>query len=75
MTGTATTRDSVAVHGKYTHHGRTPAAWAGSLIALVAFVVGCVGVVLINMPLIIGGVAGLALVVTQVMRMLGLGAD
>ncbi len=77
MTATATTRDTVAVRGKYTHHGRTPAAWAGAIIALLAFVVGCAGFIVLNFTLVIIGVSGLALalIVTQVLRVLGRGAD
>lgn len=77
MTGTATTRDVPVRKGRYTHHGRTPAAWVGVAITFVAFAVGCVGVVLVSWPLMIAGGAGLvlALVVTQVMRVAGLGSD
>lgn len=77
MTATATTRDTVAVRGNYTHHGRTVASWAGAIIALLAFIVGCIGFILLSVPLIIGGVSGLvlALIVTQVLRVLGHGAD
>lgn len=77
MTGTASTRDVPVRRGRYTHHGMTPAAWAGTVICFLAFLVGCIGVVLISYPLMIAGGIGLAvaLVVTQVMRVLGLGAD
>jgi hypothetical protein len=65
---------------KHVHHGRTPAAWAGSLIALLGFIVGGIGFVLPPHPnwvvVIIGAVLVVAsLVVTLVMRKLGLGAD
>jgi len=65
---------------KHVHHGRTPAAWAGSLIALLAFIVGGIGFVIPPHPnwivVIIGAVLLVAsLVVTLVMRKLGLGAD
>jgi hypothetical protein len=65
---------------KHVHHGRTPAAWAGSLIALFAFIVGGIGFVIPPHPnwivVIIGAVLLVAsLVVTLVMRKLGLGAD
>lgn len=65
---------------KHVHHGRTPAAWAGSLIALLAFIVGGIGFVIPPHPnwvvVIIGAVLIVAsLVVTLVMRKLGLGAD
>ena len=65
---------------KHVHHGRTPAAWAGSLIALLAFIVGGIGFVIPPHPnwvvVIIGAVLLVAsLIVTLVMRKLGLGAD
>lgn len=77
MTGTASTRDVPVRRGRYTHHGMTPAAWAGVVICFLAFLVGSIGVVIISWPLIIAGGAGLvlSLVVTQVMRVLGLGSD
>ncbi len=65
---------------KHVHHGRTPAAWAGSLIALLAFIVGGIGFVIPPHPnwVVVGiGVVLIvaSLVVTLVMRKLGLGAD
>lgn len=77
MTGTASTRDVPVRKGRYTHHGRTPAAWVGVTIAFFAFLAICIGVVLINWPVIIAGAIGLAvaIIVTQVLRVLGLGAD
>jgi hypothetical protein len=65
---------------KHVHHGRTPAAWAGSLIALLAFIVGGIGFVIPPHPnwvvVIIGAVLLVAsLIVTLVMRKFGLGAD
>lgn len=60
------------------HHGRTPAAWAGSSIALVGFLTMAVGFLLgPNRPVIYvgAGVVVLALVVTAVMRKLGYGAQ
>lgn len=78
MTGTATTRDvAPAKPRKHVHHGRTPAAWAGSALAFLGFLIGCVGVVLINWPLVIVGAAVLvlALVAVLVLRAVGLGAD
>jgi len=62
--------------GKHVHHGRTGAAWAGSMVAMVAFILGGIAVVLQNwvlfsvaVVLIIG-----ALVVTKVLQRLGHGA-
>lgn len=78
MTGTATTRDvAPAKPRKHVHHGMTPAAWAGTIITFLGFAVGCVGVVLVNWPLIIAGGAALlvAVVAVVVLRAVGLGAD
>jgi hypothetical protein len=64
--------------GKHVHHGRTTAAWAGSMLALLAFLVGGIGMVLgPNWVLFWIGVAlaVIALIVTQVLRSMGLGAD
>ena len=62
---------------KHVHHGRTPAAWAGSAIALLAFIVGAIGIVVGNMVVfwIAVGMIVVALIVTQVLRKLGYGAD
>ena len=55
---------------KHNHHGRTPAAWTGSILTAVAFVVGSIAAVLgPNWPLVwvsaalllIGMVSGLVL--------------
>lgn len=78
MTGTATTRDlAPAKPRKHVHHGMTPAAWTGSIFTFIGFVIGCVGVVLINYPLMIvgGAVLVLAVVAVLVLRAAGLGAD
>ena len=65
---------------KHVHHGRTPAAWVGSLLALLAFIVGGIGFVLPPHPnwvvVIIAVVILVAgLVATVVLRKLGMGAD
>jgi len=61
---------------QYYHHGRSPAAWTGSVIASVGFVVAAIGgvmgpswlVVIIGAAIILlGGV------VTMVMKAMGLG--
>lgn len=79
---TSTSQSSARAGGegqsaKHVHHGRTPAAWAGSLIALSAFIVGALGIVIGNMVLFWVGVAlvVVALIVTQVLRKLGYGVD
>jgi hypothetical protein len=62
--------------GRHVHHGRTVAAWTGSTIALIAFVVGGIAVVIQNWPLFWVSVvlAVVALIVTVVLQRLGYGA-
>lgn len=69
---------------KEIHHGRTPAAWAGSLIALVAFLVMTVGFLTgpgefpsINIPISVAGgiLLILAPIVGGVMNKMGMGQD
>jgi hypothetical protein len=65
-------------HGKHVHHGRTPAAWAGTTLALLAFILG--GIALVIGPnwilfWISVAIAVLSMVLTQVLRSLGHGAD
>lgn len=59
------------------HHGRTPAAWTGVTIALVAFVVGGVGLLIESMPLFyVGLLLGLvAAVAGGVMSKMGMGSQ
>ncbi len=64
--------------GKTVHHGRTPAAWAGTMIALVAVVVIGFGMVPnLNWPVFWVGIALLvvALIVTKVLQTMGYGAS
>lgn len=62
--------------GVHTHHGRTGAAWAGSMLAMLAFILGGIAVVLQNWVLF--GIAVviivIALVATAVLQRLGHGA-
>jgi hypothetical protein len=62
--------------GKHVHHGRTVAAWTGSVIGLVAFIVGAIAVVLQYWPIFWGavGLAVVALIVTVVLQRMGYGA-
>jgi fatty acid desaturase len=62
--------------GRHVHHGRTVAAWTGSVIGLVAFIVGAIAVVLPNWPMFWGavGLAVVALIVTVVLQRMGYGA-
>ncbi len=58
------------------HHGKTPAAWAGSLLATLGFLVGTVGFLLnINWTVVWIGFALVALgaIVGGVMRKMGYG--
>ena len=82
MAGTAQpAQHSDVVHpknrrGKHVHHGRTLAAWIGSVIGLVAFIVGAIAVVLKYWPMFWGavGLAVVALIVTVVLQRMGYGA-
>ena len=68
--------DSTNARGKAIHHGSTPAAWVGSLTAMVAFLIGGFAVVFQNWVvfgfatalLIVGAVAG------KVLQKMGYGA-
>ena len=76
---TETTRNSQQTEPpvKNVHHGRTPAAWAGTVITLVAFLVGAIGLVLGNWLIfwIAVGMIAVALIVTLVLRKMGYGAN
>jgi VIT1/CCC1 family predicted Fe2+/Mn2+ transporter len=81
MAGTAQQPDlrthTVNRRGQHVHHGRTLAAWIGSSIALVAFIVGAVAVVIPIWPLfwVSVGLAAVALIVTVVLQRMGYGAN
>jgi fatty acid desaturase len=62
--------------GKHIHHGRTLAAWVGSGIGMLAFVIGGIAVVLQIWPLFWAcvGLAAVALIVTVVLQRMGYGA-
>jgi hypothetical protein len=59
------------------HHGNTPAAWTLVTIVLVGFVVGGVGVMVENMPVLwIGvGIGVVGLIVGKIMQRMGLGTE
>ena len=59
------------------HHGQTPAAWTGVTIALLAFLVGGIGLVADLMVLFYVGCVLLVVspVVGGVMSRMGMGAD
>ena len=63
--------------GQHVHHGRTVAAWTGSTIALVAFILGAIAVVMQIWPLfwVSVGLAAVALIVTVVLQRMGYGAS
>jgi hypothetical protein len=62
--------------GRHVHHGRTLAAWTGSVIALIAFVAGGIAVVIQNWPLFWVSVAltVVAIIGTVVLQRMGYGA-
>ena len=62
--------------GKHVHHGRTLAAWTGSAIGLLAFILGAIAVVVQNWLMfgIAVGLAVVALIVTVVLQRMGYGA-
>jgi hypothetical protein len=62
---------------KHVHHGRTMAAWVGTVLALVAFILGAVGVVIQNWVLfwIAAALLVVSLVATVVLQKLGHGAS
>ena len=61
---------------KHVHHGRTLAAWTGTSIAMVAFILGGIAVVIQNWPLFWVSVALLvvAVIATKVLQVMGRGA-
>lgn len=60
---------------KYYHHGRSPAAWVGSIIGALGFVVAAVGAMGPMWPVVIVGAALIAIAgcTTMVMKAMGLG--
>jgi hypothetical protein len=63
--------------GKHIHHGRTLAAWTGSGIALLAFILGGIAVVAKIWPLfwVSVGLIVVALIATVVLQRIGYGAN
>jgi Na+-translocating ferredoxin:NAD+ oxidoreductase RnfD subunit len=79
MTSTGSQPAKVVHHDKpqkHVHHGRTLAAWAGTTVALVAFILGGIAVVIQNWPLFWISVALLvaSVIVTVVLQKMGYGA-
>jgi hypothetical protein len=58
------------------HHGNTPAAWTGVTVALIAFLVGGVGLMMGNWVVfwVGAGLLVVAVVVGKIMQAMGLGA-
>lgn len=62
--------------GERYHHGRTPAAWVGMVVAVVGALIGTVGFLMnINWPVVYVGLAVLVLapIVGGVLRKMGYG--
>lgn len=61
---------------KSVHHGRTLASWVGSTIALVAFIVGAIGLVMWNWTVFWAGAVliVIAVIATVVLQKMGKGA-
>lgn len=59
------------------HHGSTPAAWTGMGVALLAFLVGGIGLLIESMPVFYVGVAlaVIAVIAGGVMSRIGMGAE
>jgi hypothetical protein len=79
MAGTQERADMTFVvnrRGKHVHHGRTLAAWTGSVIGLLAFIIGGIAVVIQYWPMFWAsvGLAVVALIVTVVLQRMGYGA-
>lgn len=68
----------MTVQGEKYHHGRSPAGWAGAVIAAVGAVIGTVGFFMnISWPVVIVGLVILALapIVGGTMRKMGYGQE
>lgn len=66
-----------APYTKHVHHGRTPACWAGSMIALVGFIVCAIGMMMLSVPVVAASAALflIAIIATVALRAAGKGAD
>lgn len=66
----------MASTARYYHHGQSPAAWTGSILAAIGFIVAFIGIMLGPSWLVVaigGGVVLLGGLVTMVMKAMGLG--
>ena len=70
------TVDHTSRPAKHVHHGRTVAAWTGTSIAMVAFVLGGIALVIQNWTMFWIAVALLvvSLIATKVLQVMGHGA-
>jgi hypothetical protein len=61
---------------KHVHHGRTPAAWAGTSIAMAAILIGGIAVVIQNWPLfwVSAGILVVSVIAAKVLQSMGHGA-
>lgn len=75
--GRDTESRSAAGADKHVHHGRTAAAWTGSLVAMLATIMGGIGVMMQNWVLfwIAAAVMLVGLVVAKVLQATGHGAS
>lgn len=57
------------------HHGKSPAAWVGSMGSLVGFVIGAVGFLVPSVAVVVAGgvVIALSLIATVILRGFGYG--
>jgi membrane protein YdbS with pleckstrin-like domain len=77
MTETSRAEQQTSRPARHVHHGRTAAAWAGTTVALVAFLLGGIALVVGNWVLFWAAAVLLvvALIVTIVLQKMGYGAD
>ena len=79
MASTGQQPASVAHHdrpAKHVHHGRTLAAWIGTTVAMLAFILGGIAVVMQNWTLfwVAAGILVLSIIATKVLQLMGYGA-
>ena len=62
---------------KDVHHGRTLAAWVGTIVGMAAFLMGGIAVVVQNWPLfwVSAALLVVGLIATKVLQVMGYGAD
>lgn len=66
----------MARQARYYHHGQSPAAWTGTVIAVIGFLVVTIGIFLGPLWAVVwvgSGIVALAALVTLVMKAMGLG--